>query len=201
MLICRKKTVLLLLAGVVCMLMTGCAKLPTLNLSRGGTPTESVTAFMDAVVQESKDDLSESVYNYDWRSEDALRGRTVSASDLAIIDCVKQSRSYSILKETVTDSHHADIHLRYTCFNVREFQNKLTEIVTEDIKERKYNGERFSDFSDTVPIIEAHKAELLEEPTAFYTTEEYHVAMVSSKGRWRIVMTDEFYNALTGYTK
>ena len=61
------------------------------------------------------------------------------------------------------------------------------------------NGEVFKDYSDIAEIIEDGKKELLKNPRDFYTTNKYSVEMVSCKGKWRVIMSDEFYNALSGY--
>lgn len=199
-----KKVLLTLFFAVGCILITvSCAALPTYNLSDGGDPAEVVTRFLDGVISGNDVDLSDLVYNYTWQSglDTPFDGAAVSKTDLAVLHCIKESRRYELTGESAIaeDAHHATVTVNYTSFDVGQFQEKLTEKVVAEVKQRQYEGEVFANSSDTVDIIEQYKAALLQSPEDFYTTRPYAVELVSSKGRWKIVLSDEFYNALTGY--
>ncbi len=202
---CKKICVSLLLLVCSLTLLAGC-ELPTYNLSDQGTPSQALAEFLDAVISGSDDGIKDMVYNYSWDSGyltgNSVSGSDVSQSDTEIIRCITQSRSYEIVSESDYDnqSHEARVTLNYTTFDVAEFQKKLAEDVVAIIQKRQYNGEVFKDSSDTVDIIEQTKLELLQTPENFYTTKKYTVETVSRKGRWRIVISDEFYKALSGYS-
>lgn len=184
-------------------ILAGCAGLPSYNLSNGGDPAEVVTQFLDAVVSGDGADVSDLVENYAWQSgEDSpFNGAAVSESDLALYQCVQESRAYEWSGKSAyaEDEHHATVAVNYTSFDVGQFQKTLTEKVVTEVKQRQYEGEVFGNPSDTTDIIEQYKAELLQNPKEFYTTQTYDIELVSRGGRWRIVLSDEFYNALTGY--
>lgn len=200
-----KKTVVTIWLAAVCLwLLAGCAGLPSYNLSDGGDPTDVVVQFLDAVVSGSDANVSELVDNYVWQSDEGslpFDGAAVSETDLEVWNCVQQSRAYELAGKSASfqDEHHATVSVTYTSFDVGKFQAQLTEQVVAEIKQRQYEGEVFSDPSDTTDIIERHKAALLQNPEDFDTTQSYDLELVSRKGHWRIVLSDEFYNALTGY--
>lgn len=198
---CKK---ILLLSFVCCLLtLAGCTKLPSYNLSHDGNPADVVTQFLDTVISGDGSDVSDLVENYAWQSgsDTPFGGAAVSESDLAIFQCVRESRAYELSGKSAyaEDEHHATVMVNYTSFDVGQFQKTLTEKVVAEVKGRQYEGEIFADSSDTTDIIEQNKAALLQNPKDFYTTQTYEVALVSRGGRWRIVISDDFYNALTGY--
>ena len=57
----------------------------------------------------------------------------------------------------------------------------------------------FKDENDTKDIIEKNKNSLLEDPQKFYTTQKFKIDLISVKGKWKVVLTEDFYNALSGY--
>ena len=65
--------------------------------------------------------------------------------------------------------------------------------------QKQFEGSVFEETSDIDPIVEEVKAELLKDPQRFQTTARFDVEMISHKGRWKVVLTDELYSALTGY--
>lgn len=200
---CFGKKILLGLSAGLLFVLAGCAGLPSYNLSDGGDPADVVVRFLDAVVSGDGSDVSDLVENYAWESgaEIPFGGAAVSESDLALYQCVRESRAYELSGKSAyaEDEHHATVAVNYTSFDVGKFQTALTEKVVAEVKQRQYEGEVFEDFSDTTDIIEQHKAALLQNPKEFYTTQAYEIELVSRGGRWRMVLSDEFYNALTGY--
>ena len=62
-----------------------------------------------------------------------------------------------------------------------------------------YEGEVFESADDTQPIIDRCKEEQLTHPEAFYTTQRFEIEMISCRGRWMVMMTGDFYKALSGY--
>ena len=87
----------------------------------------------------------------------------------------------------------------YATFDIGRFENTLSEIVLDTISQMQNEGTIFEDSSDTDQIIEAEKQKLLQSPEDFITTKSYTVEMISYKGQWRVVLSDEFYSALSGY--
>ncbi len=189
----------------------GAAKLPTYNLSEPGNPSQALAEFIDAVIKGDNASVNDMLYNYTWQYEYQLvsssdgtysfNGQIVSETDAMIIDCIAQSRSCEpVDKESyLKDSHHAVAVVNYTSFNLSKFRETLSRQVLSEISGRQYEGEVFKDYSDIAEIIEDGKKELLKNPRDFYTTNKYSVEMVSCKGKWRVIMSDEFYNALSGY--
>ncbi|MGN0474535.1 MAG: hypothetical protein ACI4IJ_05545 [Acutalibacteraceae bacterium] len=202
---CKKICVSLLF--ILCSLtVLSCCQMPTYNLSDGGTPSQALSEFLDAVIRGDNASIKDMVYNFSWNSDyltdSSVSDSDISPSDAEIISCISKSRKYEIVSESNYDpnGHNAEVTVNYTTFNVTEFEQKLAEKAVAIIQRRQYEGEVFKDASDTVKIIEETKLQLLKNPEIFYTTQKYTVEMVSYKGKWRVVLSDEFYKALSGYS-
>lgn len=181
-------------------LLCGC-DLPTYNLSGGDTPLQTFEEFMEAVINGENDKIGDMIYNYSWDSEHMPDFQGMGENDARIIECVEMSRSYEIVSGSgyMIDSHNAQIAVNYTTFDIGRFEDMLSGTVLETIQRMQYEGTVFEDSSDTDQVIEAEKRKLLENPEDFITTKSYTVEMISYKGRWRVILSDEFYSALSGY--
>lgn len=175
--------------------------LPTYNLSGGNPPLKVVEEFMEAVINEENEKIGDMLYNYSWDTEYFSAAENVSESDSKIIECVNQSRAYKIVSgsDYLIDSHNAEVTIQYTTFDISRFYETLCAIVIEEIQQMQYEGVVFENESDTVQLIEDEKQNLLQNPNDFITIKNYTIELVSYKGRWLVVLSDEFYSALSGY--
>lgn len=199
MLLQMKKKMLLLFSLAGILLLAGCG-LPTYNLFDPGTPSEGLSAFLDAVIAGDDQTADELLYNYSWHASDPSSATVVSETDAAIVNCIVSGRSYAIVSESdfTKDSRTARVTVSFTGFDMRKFEQRLTEDAVKTVKQRQYKGETFDGPDDTVDIIEAAKDKLLQAPEEFYSTQDFTLEMVCDKGHWRVIMSDEFYSALSG---
>lgn len=194
-----KKIILSVSVLAAFFILTACS-LPSFNLSSSNLPDEVLTKFMDAVLNGEDGDIDELLYNYSWDNTCNDVDEGVSPTDTLILNYLAESRAYQIIGEPkYTGSHSAQITLKYTTFDIKKFQQSLQERVVEIIKQKQYNGATFESPDDTKDIIEKYKKQLLENPDEFYTTEQFTIEMINSSGKWRVVLSDKFYSALTGY--
>lgn len=203
--ICKKISVATFIVVFCSIMPVGCSALPTYNLANNGDPAEVVTRFLDAVISGDNSDIGDWIYNYSWQSNEdnsPFGGSVVSESDLALLSLVRNSRDYELIgsSEYSKDRCRAWVTVNYTSFDIGKFSEKLNEDVLEEITMRRNEGELFDSPDDTVEIIERHKSQLLKNPRVFYTTRKYTVELVGDKGCWKILLSDKFYNALSGYS-
>ncbi len=198
--ICKKMLVAAFLTVCGALLLSGC-ELPSYNLANHDTPLQALEEFMDAVINQDNEKIGDMLYNYSWDSDYLSTPENVSETDAQIIESVVKSREYEIVSESdyIVSSHSAKITINYTTFDISKFEQTLSENVLEIIQQQQYEGVVFEDSSDTAEVIEAEKQELLQMPVDFFTTERYAVELISYKGQWKVVLSDEFYSALTGY--
>ena len=176
-----------------------------------GSPSETFASFYRAVSDGDDRTANELLYNYAWcsyypqRCEDGnyiINGMTISHSDVDVLACLMKSRHYSIVSESdyTNISVEASVTVKYTSFDISKFQNELSTQAVAEIKRRQFNGQVFKDETDTEAVIESLKKKLLADPEQFYTSKLFRIKMKSVKGRWRIILTEDFYKAMAGYT-
>ena len=199
----RKTWPVFFLAGCL-LLLTGC-RLRTYHLYDPGVPSQVLSSFLDAVIAGNRQEANEMLYQCVWTSDSdsglyGAQGDLVSETDLHLLQCINESRHYEIVSESDYDKDavEARVTVTYTVFNVPAFQSVLSSDVVRLVKEEQYNGKNFETPADTVGLIEERKAFLLQSPQNFYTTDRYIVTLVRFKGRWRVVLSEDFYNALCG---
>ncbi len=190
------KTAVLFAAMLSVMLTVGC-QLPAFILYEPNDPAETVTEFMDALSRNDVTAINDLICNCTW--SDAAE-TPLTPADAKLADELAKSRSFTVTDNGQFDSgsNNVTLTVRLTVLNMSLFANKLTEAVADDVKEQMYEGIEITDSSQTDEIIQRHKLALLRNPESFYTTGEYSVNMVLNKGKWRIDMTDELYQALLG---
>lgn len=194
------KKIFLPVSSLFLFLILASCSLPTYNISSSTPPDKILLEFMDAVLSGEDGDVDDLLYNYSWDNTQHKIDENVSPTDALILNYLTESRAYQIIgNPKYTGSHSAQITLDYTTFDIKKFQQSLKEKVVEIIKQKQYNGATFENPDDTKDIIEKYKKQLLENPDEFYTTEQFTIEMINSSGKWRVVLSDEFYSALTGY--
>lgn len=181
-------------------LLGGCA-LPTYNLSFDGTPSKGLDTFMRALIDGDDKKTGGMIYNYAWDGSSSLAGETLGKNDRAILECLRSGRSYRIdeTSERIVDSHHATVTMEFTTFDIGKFRDELSGQVVAQVQQRQFEGTVFEEASEIDPIVEEIKARLLRSPQQFQTTASFEVEMISHQGRWKVVLTNELYSALTGY--
>lgn len=196
----KKQMVCLICAVCAVALLAGCT-LPTYNLSMEGSPSRGLDNFMKAVVNGEDEKVGRMLYNYTWDGESELDSQEFGENDRAIFACLRSGRSYQIddSAEQRLDSHHAIVPMDFTTFDIAKFRDTLSGDVVAAVQQKQFEGSVFQEMSDIDPIVEEVKAELLKQPQRFQTTAHFDVEMISHKGRWKVVLTDELYSALTGY--
>lgn len=196
----KKQMVCLICIACVVVLLGGCT-LPTYNLSMGGSPSKALDSFMKAVVNGEDEKVGRMLYNYTWDGKSDLENQEFGKNDKAIFACLRSGRSYQIddSAEQRLDSHHAIVPMDFTTFDIAKFRDTLSKDVVAAVQQKQFEGSVFEETSDIDPIVEEVKAELLKDPQRFQTTARFDVEMISHKGRWKVVLTDELYSALTGY--
>lgn len=190
------------LSSALLLLILASCNLPSFNMSSSTPPNEILADFMDAVISGEGEDVNELLYNYSWDGTQYEIDENVSPTDALILKYLTESRAYKIIDEPeYTGSHSAQVTLEYTTFDIKNFQQTLEENVLEVIQQKQYYGVTFESSDDTKDIIEKYKKQLLQNPDEFYTTKQFTIEMINSSGKWRVVLSDEFYSALTGYAK
>ena len=174
----------------------GC-EMPTYTLYDPGEPSETLTAFFEAVNSCQEDDINDLLYNGSWKNETET---PLSAGDTALENALAESRSFEIIdkKYDPTDSCRVSITVSLTTMDIKLFEQKLTDDVEAEIKDRIYQGEDISKPSAIAEIIEVHKLDLLKEPEWFYSSALCTVDLICSRGKWCVVLTDELYDTLLG---
>ena len=193
---CLQRAAGIFLAAAVMIAFSGC-RMPSYNLSGDGSPSKALATFLDAVMRGDDVKAKDMVYNYYFSAEKPTDGDDLNSR---IMGCLYDSRSYELVgKAKRLDSHTARVTVNYTTFDIGKFEEAVTEEAVEIVQQREYNGEVFENADDTQPIINRCKEEQLEHPEAFYTTQTFEIEMISCRGRWMVMMTGDFYKALSGY--
>lgn len=186
---------LALACGLFC--LGGCG-LPSFNLSGSGSPAEGLEAFLQAVAAGRDEGVDDMLYGASWRTgeRNALR-----AEDRALADCVAASRRYRVFADSTVmqDSRHATVDAEWSTFDLSAFRRALETAVTAENNQRRLDGTAPGTPEEAVPMIDALRQELLRSPESFRTTERFTVPLVCQDGRWKVVLSDPFYRALTGY--
>ena len=212
--IIRLKLALAVLAGaLMCAAALSSCGVKTYVMVDPGKPSDAFNAFYRAVSDGDDEAANRLLSNYRWHSympdrsggdhEYSVNGSVLTGSDAKIMDCVLKSRKCVVVSESdcTGDDMIAWVTVSYTSFDITKFQKELAARAVEEVKNRRYNGEVLNDSSDTQPIIENIKNKLLREPADFYTTRRYKICLASVKGKWKVIMTEDFYKALSGYTE
>lgn len=156
---------------------------------------------MRAVVDGEDEKIGGMLYNYTWEGESSFDDRSLRQNDRKILECLRSSRSYRLEEdsEQMVDSHHATVAMEYTTFDMGKFRDELSQRVVAEVQQKQFEGTVFEENADIDPIVDEIKTLMLKQPERFQTTARFEVEMISHKGRWKVVLTDELYNALTGY--
>ncbi len=192
--------------------LSGC-EFNTYNVASPRKPSESFEEFMDALACGDDDTVNSLLYNYSWSSAGlesgssgaySLGGSTIDGADARLTSLLLTGRSYRIVSESDCpgDGVNAGVTVDFTSFDLGRFRRELTDRTVDEIRERQLDGEVFETPEQTAPVIEEIKSDMLRSPescSAFYTTARYTVEMVYTGGRWKIILTNDFYRALTGY--
>ncbi len=188
------------LAVMAAAVLTGCS-LPSYNVSDDGSPAEALRVFLDTFIREDYRQAGELTENCDFG--DSLISAELSgekAVSLKLAEVIGKSRSYQLTDNVrETDSHQAYVEILYTTFNLEAFEKDVTGKVENEVQERRYAGEEITDPEDTKDLITDIKLECLRTPETYYLTKRFEVRLVSRKGRWLVVISDDFYKALTSY--
>lgn len=208
----KLRLMMALLSGILlcAAVLAGCG-LKTYHMTDPGRPADAFTAFYRAVSDGDDDTANQLLYNYSWRSympqPDAsgkyytVNGADVSGSDARVMTCLLQSRKCSVVSESdfTRDDLNAAVTVRYTSFDISKFQSRLNEQAVAAVKKKQYDGKVFRDKNDTKDIIEKIKNQLLDDPGQFTTTRQFRIELISVKGKWKVILTEDFYKALSGY--
>ncbi len=193
---CLQRAAGIFLAVAVMLGLSGC-RMPSYNLSGDGSPSKALAAFLDEVIEGDDVKAKDMVYNYYFSAEKPTDGDDLNSR---ILTCLYDSRSYELVgKAKRLDSHTARVTVNYTTFDIGKFEEAVTDEAMEIVQQREYNGEVFENNNDTQPIIDRCKEEQLTHPEEFYTTQVFEIEMISCRGRWMVMMTGDFYKALSGY--
>lgn len=201
---------LLAVALTALVILTGCA-VRTYNMVDPGHPSQTFMAFYRAVSDGDDDTANALLGNYAWHSyvpektgegTYSVNGTELGGSDALLLECLMKSRRCEVVSESDYDKNDADAYvtIRYTSFDMKAFQQELAARSVEAVKEKRYEGQVFQTSSDTQGVIEQLKAELLKQTEAFYTTRTFRIRLIGVKGKWKVLLTEEFYKALSGYT-
>lgn len=193
------------------LIVTGCG-IKTYNMLDPGRPSQTFMAFYRAVSDGDDAAANELLGNYSWHSHMpkktkdggySVNGTVLSGSDAKLMDCILKSRRCEIVSESdyTRDDVSASVTVRYTSFDIKKFQKELSARAVEDVKEQRYQGKVFNDSADTQEVIEQLKTELLKAPQTFYTTQRFRIRLAGVKGKWKVLLTEDFYKALSGYTE
>ncbi len=196
----KKQIVCFLCVVCAVALLVGCT-LPTYNLAMDGTPSQGLDKFMRAVMDGENDKIRQMLYNYTWDAASVSDSESFGKNDRAVLECLRTRRSYRIAdgSERTVDSHHATVGMEYSTFDIGKFQDELSRKVVAEVQRQQFEGTVFEETNEIDPIVEEIKSQLLEQPQRFQTTASFDVEMISHQGRWKVVLTDELYSALTGY--
>ena len=190
--------------------LTAC-ELKTYNMTDSGKPSDAVNAFLQAVLEGDDEKANELLNNYSWNSckpqgnPDSggytVNGIAVSGSDASVMNCLMKSRSCRVVSQSdyTKDDLNSAVTVEYTSFDISKFQKELASRAVKEVKEKQYLGKVFKNEKDTKELIEGIKTKLLQDPQSFYTTQKYRIEFISVKGKWKVIMTEDFYKALTGY--
>lgn len=185
-------------AAILSLLLTiqGC-HLPSLTAYTPGDPSDAIAEFIAAVNRDDEKTANELLYDSHWYDQPDTEQ---SDADQQLARALAESRSFSLYHQKFTDQNNrrATLSIRFTVLDLGLFEKELTKTVEEDVKQQMYEGNQISESSDMDALIDQHKLKLLENPEPFYTTSDFDVEMILSKGKWRIHMTDGFYNAILG---
>ena len=208
----KLRLTLALSAGILlcAAVLAGC-DIKTYNMTDPGRPADAFSAFYRAVSDGDDDTANQLLYNYSWKSympqtgasgdSHTVNGTEVSGSDARVMTCLLQSRKCSIVSESdyTKDDMNAAVTVSYTSFDISKFQSQLNEQAVETVKKKQYDGQVFKDKNDTKDMIEEIKNRLLDDPGQFTTTRPFRIELINVKGKWQVILTEDFYKALLGY--
>lgn len=104
-------------------------------------------------------------------------------------------------KDMTISGTQAFVRLSFTSLDISQMSEPLSEIVTEIGAERMYDGEIYETESDAAALVEEVFTErfVSDGDVSDYCTERrLTLELVYSDGGWKIVVSDEFYDALLG---
>ena len=201
-----------LFAALVCIVILSACELKTYNMIDPGSPSDAFAAFYRAVSDGDDETVNQLLYNYVWHSYTPevengrqvyeINGLMISGSDYGVISSVIKSRKCLLVSESdyTGNSLTSSVTIEYTSFDISKFQTELASQSVSEVKREKAKGKVFKDESDTREVIEGLKEKLLKNPEQFYSTRKYKISLVCVKGKWKIMLTEDFYKALLGYS-
>ena len=184
----------------------------TYNMTDPGKPADAFTTFYRAVSDGDDATANELLYNYSWNSfkpsgkkdggQYEINGVTVSGTDAMLFDVMLRSRNCRVVSESdySRDDLNASVTVSYTSFDLSRFQKDLSRASVKAVKEKQRSGQNFSSAAETRGIIDEIKVRLLKEPEKYYSTKKYKVELICEKGRWKVILGEDFYKALSGNT-
>lgn len=196
-----KKRLTAWLLAVMMLMLSGCSE--AVSLTTLPDQRESVDAFFTYLKNEDYDGADDLVYNYA-----TLGMKTVTANesdsdamvDKLLGDYLRESRSYTVENVGEMTGRDTTVDISYTYLDYRKISEPLNRRVTSEIKERKFAGEKFEDDASVMPVMVEQLQKLMEASGSdLMTTEQYKLELRYREKKWRIVVTEEFYQGLIGY--
>ena len=202
---------LLTAALILVSVLVSCG-IKTYNIIDPGKPTDAFAEFYRAVSDGDDAAANELLYNYEWHSFKpekktgmggyVVNGITVSGADAMVFDVMLRSRSCRVISESDygRDDLKSSVTVSYMSFDLAKFQKALSKIALSEVKEKQREGVNFSSAEETRQIIDSIKIELLKDPHKYNTTRRFKINLICDKGKWKVVLSEDFYKALSGNT-
>ena len=177
-------------------LAVGC-QFPAYTIYEPAEVTDMFDVFISAVNSGDEETINQMLLYGTWSNQLEM---PFSPANAKLVDTMNKSRSYKVIAESALNpsTRSVELTLSLTSFNMTLFEEALFERVKVDIETEQYEGHSFSDSEDTFEIIERNKLSLLGHPEDFYAETRCKVIMVLSKGKWYVVLNNDFYHVLLG---
>lgn len=194
-----------LLAGLAVSVCVVGYSFGTLYTRPDGDPKETVEKFYSSLEQGDYEAAYACLSDYTGLG---LENEPADENGKLVYQALRESYSHTVMGEATVDKLSAFVPVRFRYLKVKDteqsIQEEVNRILEQVVKNSPHN--RVYDANDkylpevTETVYSNALADVMENVSDFYTTEQFNVELVYKDGQWFIVTDPEMLNAIVGGT-
>ncbi len=190
--------IIFLIISLMFLCLCGCSS-EAVSLTELPDPTLSVDKFFEHLKNEEYVEADSMVYNYvtlGMTPAEEIDDPLISAF-CRELNC---RRSVSVAEAPKITGKTAVMAIQVTTIDLRKIYDPLAANVTDTIYDMRFRGEDVSTDEEIASVTLDELNKLIEENDSLKTTETFSVEFIYVGGEWLLIISDELYSSLIGYS-
>lgn len=187
--------ILLAMVSIILILgLSGITSAGALTIGRMPDPTDTLKAYMDSIIECDFEKAAGYMYDCD---DLGLSQQPEGEADKVLFNTVINNYAYEI-KNIEVKGVNAFAEITFTCCDLNLMRDDLKEEVAKGIERGVWDGKDVESADFLLGVV-ADSAELVtEDITPYLADSEQTIELVYYESEWRVLFSNELYNAMLG---